>query len=278
MEKDKHNDFSKIHEKAYKKAKGKLPKESIIEIINSALKESDDKDYKKIAKAVAMKYKDFGVAYGKAAAELVVDDYLKNADHEVLNKLAKEKLGKDLADIAEKAAVSIHAYMKKDINKEQLISKIKDSHLEEVMMKVMDAAGIKPQDLTRNPEAIIKISSPVLAYSCFAAAYKELKDAQKDHELAREERLRIEEECSKSVQMIIESRKEMEERVSAYLSEHLSAFNEGFKQMDEAILANDTDGYIRGNTEIQKALGYNIQFTNQEEFDDLMDSDEAFRL
>ena len=46
----------------------------------------------------------------------------------------------------------------------------------------------------------------------------------------------------------------------------------------EPIMGNDSDGYIRGNTAIQEILGYKSQFTNQEEFDDLMDSDIAFKL
>ena len=40
----------------------------------------------------------------------------------------------------------------------------------------------------------------------------------------------------------------------------------------------DIDGYIKGNTEIQSILGYDVQFTSQDEFDALMDSDDAFKL
>ena len=48
--------------------------------------------------------------------------------------------------------------------------------------------------------------------------------------------------------------------------------------MNQALLENDLNGYIRGNAEIQKLLGYDVQFTNQEEFDDLMDSDLSLKL
>ena len=46
--------------------------------------------------------------------------------------------------------------------------------------------------------------------------------------------------------------------------------------MNQAIISNDPDGYISGNVQIQQILGAEIQFTNQDEFDSLMDSDEDF--
>ena len=81
-----------------------------------------------------------------------------------------------------------------------------------------------------------------------------------------------------SVAMIRQYREEMERMVSMYLTEHLETFESGFAAMDQAIMDGDVDGYIKGNAEIQKILGYDTQFTNQQEFDDLMDSDIAFKL
>jgi len=66
--------------------------------------------------------------------------------------------------------------------------------------------------------------------------------------------------------------------VDQYLTQRLTAFDSGFREMDQAILDGDVDGYIRGSVEIQQALGYDVQFTTQEEFDDLMESDFAFKL
>ena len=103
---------------------------------------------------------------------------------------------------------------------------------------------------------------------------KSLKDAS----IAYEHRLAVEEECRQSVELIVSYRQQMEENVSKYMSERLETIEHGFAEMDQALLRNDTDGFIRGNTEIQKLLNYDIQFTNQEEFDDLMDSDLTFKL
>jgi hypothetical protein len=70
----------------------------------------------------------------------------------------------------------------------------------------------------------------------------------------------------------------MERMVFKYLTEHLEIFETGFAAMNQAIMDGDVDGYIKGNAEIQRILGFDTQFTNQQEFDDLMVSDIAFKL
>ena len=109
-------------------------------------------------------------------------------------------------------------------------------------------------------------------------AYKIVREAQEDLQLAREERIKIEAACNESIELIRQYRAEMEYAVNHYLTERLETFESGFAAMDKAIFENDSDGYIRGNVAIQEILGYKSQFTNQEEFDDLMDSDIAFKL
>ena len=60
----------------------------------------------------------------------------------------------------------------------------------------------------------------------------------------------------------------------------IAATNEAMRKaddaMNQAILENDVDGYMSGNVEIQKLLGSQIQFTNQDEFEAFMESDEPF--
>ena len=67
--------------------------------------------------------------------------------------------------------------------------------------------------------------------------------------------------------------KELEERVSTYLAEDIETFLMGIEMMDQGLYNQDSDLVIRGNVMIQRVLGREPQFTNQQEFDDLMDSD-----
>lgn len=123
---------------------------------------------------------------------------------------------------------------------------------------------------------LLNFAAPIMAYQGLMGAYREYSKALDDLRLARESRMRVEAECQRSIEMIRAYRMEAEQRVSEYMNEHLDAFQSGFAAMDQAILANDPDGYIAGNVQIQQMLGAEIQFTNQEEFDALMDSDEDF--
>ena len=68
--------------------------------------------------------------------------------------------------------------------------------------------------------------------------------------------------------MIRQYRNEMEEKVSCYLSEHSRAFESCFRTIDDAILQNDVDGFIRGNHEIQRILGKEPRFKSFDEFDE----------
>ena len=73
-------------------------------------------------------------------------------------------------------------------------------------------------------------------------------------------------------------RQQLEERVCEYIAEDISAFLTGFDFMDRGLVTGDSDLVIKGNVVIQRVLGRKPQFTNQQEFDDLMDSDIALKL
>lgn len=47
----------------------------------------------------------------------------------------------------------------------------------------------------------------------------------------------------------------------------------GFEDMQQGLSSGDSNLVIHGNVTIQKVLGRTPQFTNQTEFDTLMDSD-----
>ena len=53
----------------------------------------------------------------------------------------------------------------------------------------------------------------------------------------------------------------------------IEAFIEGFDYMKEGLASGDSNLVIKGNVVIQKVLGREPQFTTQEEFDELMESD-----
>ena len=195
-----------------------------------------------------------------------------------IKELATQKFSSDLVDSAQQIGIWVCQCMKKEISKEDFISNMAGPGNQKLVKDLMAALKIDEKIGVSSVEEIFKLSYPVMAYTASMAAYKELRKAQEEYEEAQEERILIEKACAESVAMIRQYREEMDRVVSRYLTEHLETFESGFAAMDQAIMDGDVDGYIKGNVEIQKILGYDTQFTNQQEFDDLMDSDIAFKL
>lgn len=117
-----------------------------------------------------------------------------------------------------------------------------------------------------------------IGYMAAVAVYQELKTSLIEYQLAVEERKRIEAECAEAVVMIREYREQMIAAYEQYFTEHLEAFQNGVDAMDKAMIEGDVNGFLGANAQIQIALGRKPQFRTQEEFDNLMLSDESFKL
>ena len=195
-----------------------------------------------------------------------------------IKELASPEISSALVDSAQQIGIWVIQYMRKEISKDAFINNMTGPGNRKLVKDILSALKFHEKLGVNSVEEIFKLSYPIMAYTASMAAYKELRKAQKEYAEAQEERLQIEKACAESVAMIRQYREEMERAVSKYLTEHLETFESGFAAMDQAIMDGDVDGYIKGNVEIQKILGYDTQFTNQQEFDDLMDSDIAFKL
>lgn len=105
------------------------------------------------------------------------------------------------------------------------------------------------------------------------AIVKEISNEKKETQLIHEKMLLSEAKASLFLSQLQEFKAKLEEKVSNYLAEDISAFMSGFEYMSEGLASGDSGLVIKGNIVIQKVLGREPQFTNQEEFDALMESD-----
>lgn len=261
-----------------------LPKIDVIQLINLIAEVSDEK---KSAKDAA---KEFGAPYA-AFAKVFVVKKTKEIAKDLINEGVKKANMPELSetDFAEKLIVSatgvatlVQQYMDHKMTTEVFIEKLGNEGIQDLAKQVLNASGMDvkmaEQLGVENLSEIGKMATSAVAFAALTAAYKMVRKAEEEQQLAHEERVQIEAACNESVALIRQYRTEMEYVVNHYLTERIETFESGFAAMDKAILDNDSDGYIRGNVAIQEVLGYKSQFTNQEEFDDLMDSDIAFKL
>jgi len=102
---------------------------------------------------------------------------------------------------------------------------------------------------------------------------KEVSNEGKEAQLIHEKMLLMEAKSQMMYQQLQQFKAELEEKTAEYLAEDISSFLEGFDYMNEGLASGNSNLVIKGNVVIQKVLGRAPQFTTQEEFDDLMESD-----
>lgn len=105
------------------------------------------------------------------------------------------------------------------------------------------------------------------------AIVKEVSNDKKEAQLIHERMLLMDAKAQMMFQQLQQFKAQLEEKVSNYLAEDIEAFMEGFDYMKEGLATGDSNLVIKGNVVIQKVLGREPQFTTQEEFDELMESD-----
>lgn len=108
------------------------------------------------------------------------------------------------------------------------------------------------------------------------AIVREIQDDQYELELLRNRRRLVEQKTALTIERLDAYEQWLQGNLDKYLTEHLTTFFEAFDIMDEGLKKSDSNLVIQGNVMIQRELGREVQFTNQEEFDELMFSDEDF--
>ena len=105
---------------------------------------------------------------------------------------------------------------------------------------------------------------------------KEFSNESKEEQLLHEKLILMH---AKSLDMIKKFEKykaDLDGLLSSYIGNNIQTFFEGFDCIEGGLLSNDSNLVIQGNVMIQESLGRDVQFSNQDEFDGLMNSDDDF--
>ncbi len=127
-------------------------------------------------------------------------------------------------------------------------------------------------------EHFVKRFNYIGAYRASVTILKEFSNEQKEIQLIHEKMLLMGEKAEIMYQRLQEYKAELNRKLTEYLVQDITAFMEGFDDINNGLMNNDSDRVIRGNVIIQRVLGREPQFTNQKEFDELMDSDIALEF
>ncbi len=190
-----------------------------------------------------------------------------------------KKLASIIVSIGIFVAKNVSDYVKGNLSPNDLVNNLDGLYADKTGMLIDVVKSSFAIELPPGTEKLLaRYSLDALAVYCFITAYKIYEKASDDARIAHENRLVIERRCRESVAGYERYHLEMETLVDKYLGTRIDFFESGINAMDSAILADDADGYIAANASLQESLGRHQQFHTQKEFDDLMGSDDVFKL
>lgn len=220
------------------------------------------------------------VSYATAFSGSMIKGALQNSTHQMARNLSKTNFASGLITTTLDVGRTMKCYIKGEITGAECVETLGEHGVGEIGAAMFSSIGLASVAGAASPlvHIIAGMTGATLGYAAATAVYKELATSLKEYELAKEERIRVEAECKEAITLIRQYREEMNQLVEQYLTKNIQTFDEGFKAMDRAIIENDINGFIRGNVEIQELLGREVQYKNQDEFDELMLSDVKFKL
>lgn len=279
------SDVRQGHKVAWEKAQvPALDVNMLISLVASVLNAKENRREAALAaaKQLAEEYGKPVEIYLKAFSVYLIENGLQRVKFGEISKLGTEEFAEKLIEVGKSIEQTIAAFCRAQIDEMELINQLGQTGVLEVGRSFIQAAGIDLSEIKAQVQSALGdvngISVCMISFYASAAAYKMLREAMRDAAIMRDTRMRIEEECAKSIAQMRTYREQMNALVSDSLYTYAETFLEGIAAMDKAILEGDADGFIRGNVAIQEILNYRVQFCNQAEFDALMDSDDAFVL
>lgn len=233
----------------------------------------------KDAKTAAIDFaKDTGTgavtAYATAFAGSAIKGAMQNAGNSTLRTLSKSNAPAMIVTSTIDVSKSLMRYAKGEISGADCLAEIGEKGTSNIGAAMFAVAG---QALIPIP-VVGAMAGSMIGYALSSTFYNTLTTSLKEAQLAHEERVRIERECAESIDLIRQYRAEMNAIAQKYLNHHRMVFNNAFAQMDNAFLTDDIDKFIGGANQITVALGGLIQFSDMNEFNDFMDSEEDFNL
>ncbi|KFI67603.1 hypothetical protein [Bifidobacterium magnum] len=219
--------------------------------------------------------------YVATAISTAVTGAMRNSGSDYVKSLGAAGIMPAVMDSAVDTVKLVNALARGQINQEEFMDALADHNigaLGNLYGAAIAQTGAHALSLSAGAQFAAGMVGGTLGYQLAMATYTILKESAKDYQHAKEERIRIERECAEVVELITRYRTQLSRNVSQYMGERLSVFNEAMVAMDAALVANDPDGFLAANADIQRILHHDAQFRSQQEFDEFMDSDDPLVL
>ncbi len=215
--------------------------------------------------------------YVTAFSGSVIKGAMQNAEKEYVRTFSKTNLAAGIINTTKLVMKTMFRYMHGEITGAQCVEELGKNGIGQLGATMYSTIGVMAVSGSEMfaLELVAGMVSGMFGYAAAVSVYEDLKDSLNAYEYAKEERKRIEKLSNEVVEMIRQYRSELNESVNKYFAEHLDVFEYSLGEMDKAILDGDTDGFLMANAKIQEVLEHPVQFRNQKDFDEFMESDES---
>lgn len=242
-----------------------------------------DKESEEAAKDVA---KDTagaaGTAYASGAGGALIKGFAQNSSKAAIRNFANSPLNLPgtIATFTVTAAKKIYAYFDGKITGEECVNQLKEDGIGTIGAMYGSCYVVGLFGTGVNAVSLFaSMAGGMIGYAVASACYSVLSYIfEKDARLAREERIRVEQECEQHIALIKAYRSQLNDTINQYLKDKMEVFNDSFDAIKNSLCIGDIDGFIAGSNKITEALGGQVQYSDKKGFDALMNSNKAFEL
>lgn len=220
------------------------------------------------------------MGYASAFAGAAIKGAMQNSKREITRAISKTSFPAQIVSITMEVSNTMQLYLSGEIDGVECLSMIGEQGCGMLSSSLFATVGGVAGGAIAGPAGIAVggMIGGMIGYVFNNAFYGLLKDSLTEAKFAHEQRLQIEAECEEAINLAKEYQEEIQKITQKYFSEYLSVFNSSFDLMKQAIESDDIDLFIKGNQDIQNQLGYKSQFSNFNEFDELMKSSDSLKL
>lgn len=234
-----------------------------------------DKDVKEAAWDVTKTTaKSAAVGYATGAAGSAIKSFMQHSEKKLLQDLSKTGLPGTMVSLAVETSKVMYDYFTGKISGAECFKNLGQTGSNMVSSAMFATVGQMAIPIPVVGAMVGSMMGYVLSSTCYGFMFAALNEAQ----LAREERIRVEQECAAHIAEMKKYRAQMEEFFDNYLNHYRQTFAESIYQINEAYKLDDCEQFLQGCNKIVKSLGGKVQFETKKEFDDFMASDEALEL
>ena len=236
---------------------------------------SGDKDFSEAAIDVVIDTGKGAVyAYTSTFGITALTSVMKNSGSSLMRSIAKTNFPVQIATAILEAGKTLLKFSSGEIDGLECLEELGQKGTNIASSAVFASVG---QAIIPIP-VVGAVAGSMIGYAISGSLYGAFVDTLKAEKFSREERIRIERECNEAINALKEYHEKINSLISQYLTDYIMTFNTAFDIMKESLNIGDIDGFISGANAITQKLGGTVQFSNMNEFNNFMDSDEAFIL